>query len=426
MVKKTQEELSTMSVEELIQYEAELKEFEKQELEAKLTAEFEEKIKDLKEEYNSNIEEIKGNIQSVKEEQEEASKLTTEAINKNNSQIQNLLKKGSSKGMKDTQKFSTKSFFESNKETFAKVKEYGQAFKVKAPLLLSTFTGTAVPASQIPGITDQVRRRLFLVDIIRQAVMSGTSKEWREQVNRVQASDYTAEGTLKNNGGFDIVSFTKEAAKLTEWIDASTESIDDADYMSDLIDRELRNNLIEKLEDELLNGDGTGANINGLFTLATAFSPIINGQDNTAQVVEANNSDVLDLAIHQVIANNGLATHVLLNPADVYTMDVAKASDGHYVRAPFVNLETMTFKGLPIIVSNGIPVGEYLVGDMTKPTLYTREEVELRKGQKGDDLILNLTTIVGEWRGLMIVPQNHYGSFVKGNFAADKAVLLRP
>ena len=77
----------------------------------------------------------------------------------------------------------------------------------------------------------------------------------------------------------------------------------------------------------------------------------------------------------------------------------------------------------PIIESTLITQGEYLVGDMSKANLYEKDGIRVEVGLDGNDFTENFRTILIEWRGAVVVETNDRTSFVKGNFATNKASL---
>lgn len=283
----------------------------------------------------------------------------------------------------------------------------------------STYTQGYVDAT----VTRIAERKPFMQSILGSRTLAGTGNIiYFEQANRVGDADVTAEGALKSSNEYDLVEVRKSAKKVTAFTKVSNELIDDIPYMESLINEDLMKRIALKVDSQLLTGTGVGAQLTGVFTNATAFTP----GTFALSVVNANRYDVLAIAVTQVFSQNFVPNYILLNPIDVAQMDVTKGSDGQYVLPAFVSRDGREVKSTPIILNNGIPVGQYMVMDSTAAEVYTRESINISIGYENDDFTKNMVTILGEWRGENVVKSNNYGAFVKGTFATDIAAILKP
>jgi HK97 family phage major capsid protein len=107
-----------------------------------------------------------------------------------------------------------------------------------------------------------------------------------------------------------------------------------------------------------------------------------------------------------------------LNPVDFQTLETAKATDGHYLLVAFAatSAETPQIWRVPVIVTNAIAVGTFLVGDWTMGAkLYSREGVTIRVSESHADLFIkNAVVILAEER--MALAVNRPKAFCKGQF----------
>jgi hypothetical protein len=180
--------------------------------------------------------------------------------------------------------------------------------------------------------------------------------------------------------------------------------------------------LMKDVEQTAYNGNGTPPNMNGVYTVATAFAAgsFANAIDN------ANEVDVLTVAMNQIaIANQDEPNYILMHPTDVTRLLVTKlsATDKRYVDRLINVGSNLTLDGVPIIKTTLVTVGQYLVGDFTKATLFTKDGLNIMMGLDGNDLTENTRTILAEMRGCVVVKNNDRTAFVKGVFATDKAAL---
>jgi HK97 family phage major capsid protein len=321
--------------------------------------------------------------------------------------------------------------FKSAKESIGQMIEKGGLLKldVKAAgtmTINSNYSGGTVGLSEMEGgLTRIQRRRPFMRQLVNSRGTTSKYVVYTEQKNADPGvAGMTAEGAEKTQTDFDIVENSCEVKKITAFIKVSKEMIADLPFMQGEINGELMELIELKLDEQILSGDGLGDNLSGILANALPFTP---GATFTALVPSANQTDVLRIAIAQIAQNNFNATHILLNPIDAAAMDLTKDSTGNYTYSMQITIDgTTTVKAVPVIENNGIAVGTYVVGDMSKDNLRIREEMNIQVGYVNDDFTKNLVTVLAEMRACNYVKSNHYGAFVAGTFATDIAVIDKP
>jgi HK97 family phage major capsid protein len=90
---------------------------------------------------------------------------------------------------------------------------------------------------------------------------------------------------------------------------ASRQVLSDIPQLRSIIDQRLLYGLAYKEESQLLNGDGTGQNLNGIIPQATAFTAPIT-------LADLNIMDVLRLAMLQAALAEYPATGHVMHPSD--------------------------------------------------------------------------------------------------------------
>lgn len=288
------------------------------------------------------------------------------------------------------------------------------------------YSGGTVGLSQMEeGLTRIQRRQPFMRSLVNSRGTAQTKfVVYTEQKNPDPGvAGMTAEGADKTQTDFDIVETSKQVKKVTAYIKVSKEMLADVPFMEGEINGELIEIIELKLDEQILLGDGTGDNLEGIDLNAVAFVP----GSFAAAVPQANNTDVLRVAIAQIANNNFMANYILLNPEDAAQMDLTKDANGQYTYMAVITMDGVTrVKNVPVIENPGVPVGQYYVGDFTKSNLRIRENINVQVGYVNDDFTKNLVTILAEMRAVHYVKSNHYGAFVKGTFAADIAAIDKP
>ncbi len=286
----------------------------------------------------------------------------------------------------------------------------------------NNYSGGQVGISSLePGLTRVQRRAPFLRQLVNLAGTASRYVVWIEQANPDPgAAGMTAEGADKTQTDFDLVERSSEVKKVTAYIKVSKEMLADIAFMRGEINMELMELVQLKLDEQILLGDGTGNNLAGIDLNATPWA----AGSFAGTIPSANNTDVLRVAIAQIAQANFSANYILLNPADAAALELTKDSSGSYTYP--VNMvygAPKTIYGIPVIENNLIPAGDFYVGDFTRSNLRIREDLNVQVGYVNDDFTKNLITILCEARAAHFVKVNHYGAFVKGDFATAKAAL---
>jgi len=371
-------------------------------------------------------------INSLKQEIAENTKLQMKSLNETIKQYGLQIKKLSEQEKSDSKGVlnSIRKGLDLNKETLVKMKEdksVSFSFKAAGTMLLSSnVSGGNVPVEQrLEGLNPIASRQIRLLDIVQRGTAESNVISWVYQANKDGAAGGTAEGDLKNQIDFDLVVNSETVKKRTAFIKASEEMLGDVSYMESEIRNELMRELLKDVESQVYAGDGTGSNLNGISTVATAFS----GAAFAGTVDNANEADVLTVAMNQIqVADQGMANFALVHPNTITTLKLIKTSetDRRYIDRLAMVAGQLSLDGVTLIPTTLIPDGEYLIGNFDLSTVYDKGDVRIEVGRDSDDFTKNLFTILAEWRGLVIVKNNDRTAFVKGDFATDKAVLETP
>ncbi|MTH61437.1 phage major capsid protein [Paracoccus litorisediminis] len=159
---------------------------------------------------------------------------------------------------------------------------------------------------------------------------------------------------------------------------------------------------VNKVENaQILAGDGTGENMSGLITNATAY-----GQTAREPGAGATILDRLRLAILQVAAAGYVVDANVLNIWDWAAAEILKDTTGRYIFGnPFNDTATPRLWGRRIVDTEDMPEGDFLTGAFKMAaTYYERQGIEiLLSSENRDNFDKNMLTVRGEKRGVVAV-----------------------
>jgi len=210
-----------------------------------------------------------------------------------------------------------------------------------------------------------------------------------------------ASGTSGGDGSGDVTGtkpesdmalekVTTNVGTLAHWIPATKRALSDAGQIRTLIDNFLRYGLLEIVEDQIVGGDGTGDNFEGILTVSGT-------QD------QAFDTDILTTTrkARTKVRTVGRTTPTayLLNPADNEEIDLTKDDNGGYYFGGPAGMGVQTLWGLPRVECEAVPEGTGIVGNFRMAVLWDREASSIMASDShADFFIRNLVAILAEMR----------------------------
>ena len=286
-------------------------------------------------------------------------------------------------------------------------------------------TGQIPQADRNPVIGDVNERAVTLLDLVSSGSIGSNIKEWVYVANEEGAAASTAEGAIKNQIDFELIVGSNKVEKVTAYIVATDEMLEDVEGVVSLVNNKLTTKVRLALEKYVYDGDGVSPNLEGISTVAPTFA----AGAFAGLVDNANNVDVLAVAQNQIeLADCAMPTAIFMNPSDVTSLLLEKVSstDKRYIERLQMIAGTLSFDGVPVVKSTMVPAGEFLMGDFTKANVDYKKGFTVEIGYNADNFVKNFKTIRGEVRAVCYVEHNDRPCFVKGDFATAKAALETP
>ena len=262
-------------------------------------------------------------------------------------------------------------------------------------------------------IVAPVQRTLRIRDLLMRGRTSQGSIQYPKETGFTNSAATHTEtgGTAKPQSEikFDLV--TASVTTIAHWVVATRQILDDAPMLQSYIDGRLRYGLAFEEEYQLLNGGGTGTDLNGIYTQATASTA------NLAVVSAPTKIDVLRYAILQAALAEFPPDGMVLNPIDWAGIETTKDTAGAYIIGNPQDSAQPRLWGLPVVPTQAITLDKFLVGSFGMGAqIFDREDARVEVSTEDDqNFRKNLVTILAEQRLALAVYRTE--SFVKGDFS---------
>lgn len=261
-----------------------------------------------------------------------------------------------------------------------------------------TSAGIVVP-NYDPTIQAGIRQELRIRDLLTTIPVSGQSYSYFKELLHTRGAAPVAEGALKPTSNVTFETVTDRVKKIAVWMPVTDEALDDVPQLLGYIQELLRYDLKLEEEAQILKGDGTGENLNGLMTQATTYDAALTKSGDTA-------IDIIRRAIYQARKQSKLsADGVVMTELDWMNIELQKDGENRYLFANLQGLVTPVLWGRPVITSDsmdegdGATGGEFLVANFARAAiLFDRMSFLFKMGLINDQFIKNERALLVEER----------------------------
>ena len=268
-----------------------------------------------------------------------------------------------------------------------------------------------VPYDRLPGIVPGPFRQHTILDFIPTGSTSSNSMEYTREIPAEESpAGFTNNAAEVAEGGskpqsdvlFELVN--DPVRTIAHWLKLSRQVLDDAPALESYIDSRLRFGIRQRLESQILSGNGTAPNLAGLSSAGrhVAYTPATGD----------NSFDSISKAKYAMIGRDYNPTAVFLNPADWGAMERLKvgASDDRYIAGDGAALNYLQgglipmIWGMQVVPNNNVPSGKFYVVDPSSMTLFQRSGATVEMFEQDDTNVQsNLVTVRAELRAALCV-----------------------
>jgi HK97 family phage major capsid protein len=244
---------------------------------------------------------------------------------------------------------------------------------------------------QRPGVVPGAFRPLTVRDVLPQFRTSTDTVVLMREASFTNNAREVTEAAAKPESAITFNKLNVPIETIATWLKVSKQLMADAPAVADYIDTRLRFMVEDRIDGQLLNGNGTSPNISGLLDSGnyTVYTPT--SGDNLINAINR--------AKYQLWAIGYMADAVIVNPADWGAQEIEQASDGQYLYGQPGLTSGLNPFGIRVVISNKMAPGSFLVGAFAQAAgVWNREGTVVEAGYSGTDFTSNLITLRAESR----------------------------
>ena len=278
-------------------------------------------------------------------------------------------------------------------------------------------TGGVFPIDRDPGVVFEARRTLRMRSVIPARNTNFGKVYWVKVSAPMTKASPVAQGDAKPDNQMVFTTVSESLKIIASVITVTRQAVEDWDELQGILETSLRYEVDKEDDRQILNGDGTGENYNGLITQATAYDSALTGGG------AYNKADQIGRALQQVqSANEAEPSFIVMNPVDWWVVRLIKDSNGNYIFGSPAMRGTPGVWGLTPVITTAIASGKFLIGSSNPVAAEIRDgfgtevEISLHHDQ---NFVKNLVTVRAEKRSLLTVKRP--GSLIYGTFSQSPA-----
>lgn len=300
---------------------------------------------------------------------------------------------------------------------------------VKATVLRSSVAGNQ-QAAELPEIGQLAHAKLTAYDIFRKLPVTGSNHngviryyDW-DEATIVRAAGLVAEGVAFPESTAAWTTNTISIKKIGDTLPVSEEFFEDEAMFAAELNMFLDTNVKIKRNDQIINGDGTGDNLTGIFASVDAYVPVASG------IQDASIYDLF-VKVSENITSTGGSKYMpdfgLMNIVDINKMKLKKDANNNYVIPPFVSRDGSQVSGMIVLEENAVPANTMIVGDRRFARIYEIAGVQLSRGLIHAQFTSDMETLKARTRLAFLIKNADKGGFRKvTDIAAALTTLATP
>lgn len=354
----------------------------------------------------------KEQVKSVEDKLEGlADKKSIEKIQKDVSEalegLAQLKEKGSqSEGMQLADEIKAK------KDEIVKIAEGGAGEVAIKALTNRAAVSNSTAGYYLPEITQLGTKERSLYNVLPKVTLSDGDhtgviryRDW-DEATTVRAAAMIAEGAAFPESTAKFKWYSQDLKKIGDTLPVTAEFFEDEVQASSELEMFLDVNVNLVVDNQIINGDNTGQNLEGLITAAPAYTAV------ASSIPSANLKDLAIKVRNEITRTRGSKYRpdiLVVSSSTMEDLVLAKDANNNYI----FDESNGTLGGLTVIVDENMADNSIIVGDRRYARIYEKSGVVISRGLVGSQFTEDEMTLKARKRMLLLVKNGDKTGFRK-------------
>lgn len=230
-------------------------------------------------------------------------------------------------------------------------------------------------------VVDYATRPIQVTDVVPQTTTNQAAIKYMEETTFTNNAAEVAEGGTYGEAALALTERTSIVEKIGVWLPVTDEQLADVGQANSYINRRLPFMVQQRLDGQILVGDGTSPNLSGFLDVSGTQTQA-KGADPTPDAVYKAMDKVL-------VTGRSTPGAAIFHPNDWQPVRLLRTSDGVYIWGSPSDAGPARIWGIPVILSDAITEGTALVGDFANfSELAIRAGIEMKVTDAHSDFFI--------------------------------------
>jgi HK97 family phage major capsid protein len=279
-----------------------------------------------------------------------------------------------------------------SRDEFASILEQTNPMATAVTGSSSTSAGPFIQNDLQPGFIAYRRKRPTIAGVVFNGETDSDVVEYVSQSAPTNSAAPTAETNSSQESAYPFATNTTNVQEIVHHVPITRRAMSDAGQMRTIIEGDLVTDVLDKLDDQLATGAGTGDELEGIYTAVTQAQAL--GSDTRA--------DCLHKAMTKIRVAAGVygePDYIGIHPNDYQDCVLETDASGRYLLGDPGLAGPRTVWGVPFLISTVFTDGTPLVGNYYDGArMWLREGVTLLSGLNSDDFVKRRISLMATMR----------------------------
>lgn len=237
--------------------------------------------------------------------------------------------------------------------------------------LMTTSAGFAPESTRSGLVVPLATRPIQVIDLIPSGRTSQAAIVYMEETTFTNNAAETAEGGTYPESALALTQRTNTVSKVATWIPVTDEQLEDVPQIQSYIDGRLMFMVRQRLDSQLLVGNGTPPNLRGILNVV--------GIQTQARGADPGPDAVYKAMVNVMVTGRAFPNGLIMHPTNWMGIKLLKTADGIYLWGSPADNNPDRLWGMPVALSDAITLNTAVVGDFaTHSQLVIRRDVEVQ------------------------------------------------
>jgi HK97 family phage major capsid protein len=273
---------------------------------------------------------------------------------------------------------------------------YSSEEDVSLKTLMTTSAGFAPQSTRIPGLViDKATRPIQLLDVIPAGPTDMAAVVYMDETTRTHSAAERSEGGTYAEDAFAYTQRTETVRSIGTSLPVTDEQLEDVAGLQTLIDNRLTFSLRQRLDGQILVGDGNAPNLTGIKNKAS-----IQTQAKSTDSAP----DAFFKAMTKVrVTGRALPNLAIAHPTDWQNIRLLRTADGIYIWGSPSEAGPERMWGLNVVQCDADSAGTGYVVDTTFMQYYEKKGAIVEVGFSGTQFVEGKRTLRATLRGTLVI-----------------------